>query len=181
MVLKKRLIIIGIVVLLIAGMSFGYSRLETTLSINGDTKVYKVKWLVNLKNVQIEEGSFLNKETEDGPARNKVELTNDNLTLNYNVTFTEAGQFFEFTVDLSNDGTLDGKLSSITTTMSDEDVGNKSFLSYLKVGVPTRDSILKPGNANTRRIRIRLEATDEIEGGEYSYTESIALNYVRNQ
>ena len=177
MIFRRRVLFIGILLLIIGGMSFGYAFLETTLSINGDTKIYKVKYQVGLKNVQIAEGSFLNKESETSPARNTVTISEDKKTVSFDVTLTESGQFFEFTFDVANEGTLDGKLDSVVVTQSDEDISIKEFISYTKIGVPVRDSLLKPGTTNTRRATIRLEAVDEVPEGGYHYTESITFNY----
>lgn len=177
---KKRFLLIGLFVLLIAGITFGYARLETTLTINGDTKISKVSWLVHFKNVQVTDGSFLN----DG-ANTATIVQNDDTTLTYTVTLKEPGQFYEFLVDIVNDGTIDAKLASIDSTSSDPDINNKPFITYQETNFPVANSVLSPGAANKKTIKIRVEFPFDIRPvdlptEDYTFTKTIHFNYVQN-
>ena len=180
-IVKKRFLLVALFLLLVAGITFGYARLETTLTINGDTKISKVSWLVHFKNIQVTNGSY----TNDGA--NSVSLaTNDDTTLTYTVTLKQPGDFYEFTVDIVNDGTIDAKLDSITSETNDPDVASKPFITYEEANFPTVDSILTPGNAGKRTIRIRVEFPYDIRPvdlptSDYTFTKTIHFNYVQNR
>ena len=176
-ILRKRNIFIALFLLLIVGISFGYARLETTLSITGDTKISKVGWLVHFKNIQVTEGSFLN---EGG--NSAVIVDADDTKVTYSVTLKNPGQFYEFTVDIVNDGTLDAKLNARSETGTD--ITDLPFVSYSVEGLPALDSVLKPGNANNKTVRIRVEYPEDIRpvdlpGDDFIFTKTIELDYIQ--
>ena len=183
---KKRVLLIGFIALIIAGITFGYAQLQTTLTITGETKISKVNWLVHFKNTTITDGSFLNKATEDGPARNTVVLSNNDTTLTYNVTLNQPGDFFEFKTYIANDGTIDAKLESLTQVPTDPNVGSKPYITYTKSGLPSVNSVLHPGSASYIPVTIRFEypldiTPEELPTADYTFSETITLGYVQNR
>lgn len=176
-ILRKRNIFIALFLLLIVGISFGYARLETTLSITGDTKISKVGWLVHFKNLQITENSELN-----GGANTAVIVDNDDTKVTYSVTLKKPGDFFEFTVDVVNDGTLDAKLNARRETGTD--ISSQPFVTYSVEGLPALDSILEPGASHKKTIRIRVEYPVDIRpvdlpSEDFTFTKTIELDYIQ--
>lgn len=176
-ILRKRNIFIALFLLLIVGISFGYARLETTLSITGDTKISKVGWLVHFKNIQVTEGSYQN-----NGANSAVIVDSDDTKVTYTVTLAQPGDFYEFTVDIVNDGTLDAKLNARRETGTD--VTDVPFVEYSVDGLPALDSILKPGADNKKTVRIRVDYPEDINptdlpAEDFTFTKTIELDYVQ--
>lgn len=179
--IKKRFVLVALFLLLVAGITFGYAKLETTLTITGDTKISKVSWLVHFKNVQVTEGSFTNS------GANTVTIdANDDTKITYTITLKEPGDFYEFTADIVNDGTIDAKLDSIVGEASDADINSKPFITYQEYNFPSKDSILKPGDANKKTVKIRVEfpfniSPVDLPTEDYTFTKTITMNYVQNR
>ena len=111
MKLKKKnnrtIIIISLLLLLVIG--FGYAYLNSNLSITGATAVAGNTWDIHFANVQVTTGSV----TATTPATIN---TTDNTKVNYAITLERPGDFYDFTVDIVNAGTLPGKISLSTVT-----------------------------------------------------------------
>jgi hypothetical protein len=182
---KKRVLLIGLIALIIAGITFGYAQLQTTLTITGETKISKVNWLVHFKNTTITDGSFMNLNSSN-VAQNKVELSNNDTTLTYSVTLNQPGDFFEFKTYIANDGTIDAKLESLTQVPTDANVGSKPYITYTKTGLPAVNSVLQPGASNYIPVTIRFEypldiTPEELPTADYTFSETITLGYVQNR
>ena len=85
-------------------MGVGYSYLNSTLSVNGYTTVYKSNWNVHFENVEVKEGSKSN-ATYSSP--------NNSTVINYQVPLLEPGEYYEFTVDVVNSGSIDAMIGSV--------------------------------------------------------------------
>ena len=91
------------VFLFFAIFGVGYAYLTTNLSIDGTSSIKGSKWDVHFENVQVKEGSV---ETEEP-------VISDDTTVSFNATLENPGDFYEFTVDVVNEGTLDARISSV--------------------------------------------------------------------
>ena len=99
-------VIIGLLVVAIVAMSVGFAVFSSNLEINGKTTVESSTW-----NIQFDEESYsetMGSETTT-PEFNVTSMT-------YAVTLTEPGDFYEFTVNVENNGTFDAQLTGITLT-----------------------------------------------------------------
>ncbi len=91
--------------LIVLGISVGYAVLTSNLKINGNSKVSSANWDIHWENVQINENSV---PTSD---ENKARITDVARTeVEYSVVLSEPGDFYEFTVDAKNDGTIDAMI-----------------------------------------------------------------------
>ena len=103
-----------ILILLILGISLGYALLSSTLSIMGTAGINKNTWDIHWNENSIVEtpGSVT--------AKTPAYVSNDEKTI---VTFdTELelpGDFYEFTVDAKNYGTIDGQVKKVTLKFLD--------------------------------------------------------------
>ena len=94
-----------IIILLLLGISIGFAYLSTSLNILGDIFVRGNRWNVYWNNVQIKSGS-VNAST---PV-----IDNNKTKVNFSVTLNNPGDYFEFTVDALNTGTLDAMINNIS-------------------------------------------------------------------
>ena len=183
-VLRKRFIFIALFIALIAGISFGYAELKTTLSINGDTKIAKVGWNVHFKNLSITNGSFLNPNADTGNNDNTAVIdTTDDTKITFNVTLKEPGQFFEFSFDIANDGTLVAKLDDVRET--GDDISALPYVTYNVSNLPAEGSTLGTGASNYVRVTIRVEFPFDIDAEDlpttdFTFSKSIELDYIQN-
>ena len=96
---KKNGQIIAIVALAVAivVMSVGFATYASTLNINGTTTVKANKWSVHFDDSTYD-------ETTGSVAATTHTITDT--TASYTVTLTKPGDFYEFSVNVINDGTL---------------------------------------------------------------------------
>lgn len=100
---NKKIILLLVLVL---GISIGYAALASNLKINGISKVKSATWKVYWDNVQISDGSVT---TSD---ENKAQITDTEKTqVEYSVVLNEPGDYYEFTVDAVNAGTIDAMIA----------------------------------------------------------------------
>ena len=102
---KKNYIIF--VLLLLVCISVGYAVINTTLNINGKSSISKNTWDVYFDNVVVREGSV---------EAVKIPTVTDKTTVDFEVALNLPGDFYEFTVDVVNDGTIDAMIESIEKT-----------------------------------------------------------------
>ena len=143
--------------LLLLAVGIGYAYLTSNLSITGSTSLAGNTWDIHFANVQVASGSV----TATTPATIDV---NDNTSINYTVVLEHLGDYYEFTVDMVNSGTLPGKitlvdLSGITPGL--ENVIDYSIV-YTNRNIPVSvDDILNGGA--TKNIRVRVYYKEDIE------------------
>ena len=103
---KKQTIILSVIVfILLLGLGFAY--LNSNLSINGTTNITSASWNIYWNNVQVSDGSITDIIT---PAT----IQSGNTLVVFNVNLTEPGDYYEFTVDAKNDGSIDAMIGDLT-------------------------------------------------------------------
>ena len=152
---KKKKNIILLLVLLLSGLSIGYALLYTDLSINGISHVDSASWNVFFDSVEVFPGSV----EADSPAI----ITSDLLTVEYTVSLTKPGDFYEFDVEVLNDGTIDAAISSITSTVNGEPITNLPsyfdyFFTYIDDVPVEAGNLLAAGERDTYRVHIRYKS-----------------------
>ena len=140
---NKRRIIFYAIFFLVFFISIGYAYMSTSLSITGHTAVKGNTWDIHFENLSITNGSV----TATTPAA----INGNSTTINYDVNLGADGDFYEFSVDVVNAGTIPGKVSGVSITGLSNGVGSIKYITGEDVGV---DDIL---NSNSRkRIKVRV-------------------------
>ena len=150
---KSWMYLLLIMVLLSAGL--GYGLISSDLSIDGIMNVSTASWNVYWNNVQVSSGSVSDVTT---PARIKT----GNTEVEFAVRLSEMGEFYEFTVDAVNGGTIDAMIDVITTATYESDGTTvKTLPAYLGYtvnyadGIPIeKKHILEAGETQTYRIKV---------------------------
>ena len=105
---KKKVLSVLVLVLLVLGITIGYAILSQQLVISGTSTISNASWDVHFENVAITEGSVTATTAPVAAATDKK------TTLTYAVgNLTLPGQFYEFTVDVKNGGSVDAKLDAV--------------------------------------------------------------------
>lgn len=182
--LVKRICLIIGVAILILGLSAGFAALSTRLSINGQTKIDKVGWDIRFENIVVTDGSV---EIGTGSQAATINPT-DKTKVTYNIALTQPGDFYEFTVDVVNKGSIDAKLESIVKDeLSDaQDAYANYTVSYVDGTSPTIGETLLAGDANKKTLKIRIEFDPNIQASDLpseaqTFELSYQLNYVQNK
>lgn len=136
-------------------MSIGFAAYASTLTINGTATVQTNKWSVHYVDTTYAES------TGSQVASSKT-ITDTDVT--YSVTLNKPGDFYEFSINVINDGTFDAILKSITmSTLTD---AQKKYLTYSLTydGSPyvqsqtgLSSSLPCASGSNTKTVKVRVE------------------------
>lgn len=99
---KKRNKKLFLMLILVLAVSIGYAAIATTLKINGTTTVKGARWNVYWENPQVTSGSVTTTEPQ---------LSENDTIATYDITLTEPGDFYEFTIDAVNAGSINAKIA----------------------------------------------------------------------
>ena len=136
-----------IIIILILAISIGFAYLSTNLNILGNGQVKGNTFDIHFENIQVSDGSV--------EAATPV-IDSNKTTVNYEVTLNKPGDYYEFTVDVVNAGTLDGMIGSVNaSSFTDEQA------KYLETTYNYSDGteigyfdILKVNTTRTLKIRV---------------------------
>ncbi len=140
-------------VVIVLCLSLGYAFLTTNLSINGIANIDRNTWNVYWDNIQVSSGSV---EAETPT------IDTNKTTVSFHARLSKPGDYYEFTVDAKNDGTMDAMIGSMNATV------NGNPISYLPVylnysityadGEPLAESQeLKSNEKETYKIRLEFK------------------------
>ena len=158
---RKRKIYLYLLVIL--GLTIGFALLSTTLYINGTASIKDNTWDIHWNNnsVAVTQGSV----TSTPPTVSTT--TSENDTVSFNIELELPGDFFEFTIDAINEGSIDGALDTITTKIydsNDQELTGNNIPSYLIYTVkydngdtPQSGEILAHGTSKKYRIRVEYD------------------------
>lgn len=105
---KRKRITFGLI-LLVLFISIGYAVLTTVFNVNSSVSLSKVSFNIHFDNVVISEGNKA--EVAEG---NDARITNDAKTeITFAVSLKKLGDYYSFTTDIINEGTIPGKVKSI--------------------------------------------------------------------
>ncbi len=118
---EKRNIIIGSLVIAIVTMAVGYAVLSQQLKVNGTANI-SGDWDVRM--TSISEGTPSNSAGSVVTATNVTPaVIESSKTANFSVAFKTPGDTMEYDIIVTNNGSLDAKLSNVVVTATDADGG----------------------------------------------------------
>ena len=162
---KKKILVI--LLLLIVGISVGYAALTTTLNINGNTTIEKATWDVHFENLVKTEGSV--------EATTEASIDTTKTVINFTISLLEPGDFYEFTTDIVNAGTIDAMISEVLKTGLSET--QEKYLNYIvnySDGKELQEKERLKSGA-TENITVRVEYKEDIDPSDLP-TEEETLN-----
>lgn len=116
---NSQMLVIVVLSIVLLTMSVGFANFSSILNINGNVTVKSASW-----NVHFVANSY-------AETTGSVAVTSKNISdtsMSYNVTLEKPGDFYEFTVNVANEGTFDANLTKITlSSLSD---AQKKYLTY---------------------------------------------------
>ena len=170
-------LIYSILLLILLSIGIGYAYLTSNLSITGSTKVTGNTWDIHFANLVVNENSV----TATTPA--SIDPTN-NTSINYAITLDKPGDFYEFTVDIVNNGSIPSKINLVTIngiTSEVEDIIDYS-ITYSNNKLVQVNDIL---NANSsKNIKVKIYFIEDIIPEDLLDTEAnlnLTLSIIYNQ
>lgn len=165
---RKRNVVI-ILVLLLLGISIGYAALSTTLNINGSSRINNATWNVFWDNVQVTTGSV----TASTPV-----IDSSKTTVSYDITLNNPGDFYEFTVDAKNTGSIDAMIETISSKLNGVEITSSNLPVYLDYSLTyANGQAIEPNHllasGNTLTYKIRIEFKREIESSQLPTTPQV--------
>ena len=177
---KKNKILLLLILLL--GISIGFAALSTTLKINGSAILNKNTWSIYWDDESIvvnpngKSGTPTVTNGTDGSSKTK---------LTWSVSLDLPGDFYEFTIDAVNDGSIDAMVDTIDETLP-------TLPSYIKYSVTYASGVpvvrhQKFDKNSREKYKVRIEVLDTMtredianvpEGG-IEYTFSYEVNYAQ--
>ena len=183
---KKKNNMFLILFIMILGLGLGYALLSQDLTINGITKVKGNNWSIHFDNVQISSGSVT---LSTGDSAAEID-SNDDTLVEYTVTLNQPGDFYEFTVDVVNDGTVDGMIGEVISKLNGTVISTTNPLpTYLDYTVTYNDGLAITSNqlleaGHTEIYKVRVEFKKDIDNIELPTSEqmntfSFGVKYVQ--
>lgn len=171
-------VVLSLLALLLLTITVGYAALSTTLNINGTSKINNATWDVHFKNLEVTEGSV--------SATKAATIDSGKTAIDYNVELIKPGDFYEFTVDVTNTGTIDAKLGEapiLSGVSAEQDVYTNYTVTYSDNTAINKDDKLAAGA--TKKLKVRVEFDRNITNSQLP-TEAqplnltFAMNYVQD-
>ena len=156
-----------LLLLLILFISVGYAILQSNLTITGTTSIQDSKWDIHWNNVVITTGSVSTSNAD------KATIDNTKTTVNYNIVLDKPGDFYEFTVDAVNEGTIDGMIDTISSKLNNVEI--TTLPAYLNYSITYSDGTPLQGNQelkanSSETYKVRIEYKRDIEASQLPET-----------
>ena len=160
-------------------MGIGFALLSSNLTITGNTSVSGNSWNVYFTNVQVTDGSV---DATVVPTTTGTNTT----SIDYTVTLDKPGDFYEFTVDAVNNGTIDAMIQSINMTSLDTDVAK--YLSYTATysygATLELNDVLENNTTATYRVRVEYNtdiSAEDLNEEEINLNLTFGVNYTQSK
>ena len=173
---KNKSIYIVLIVVALIGITIGYAAISRTLTITGNSEVRENTWDLHFENIKITNGSV----EADAPT-----IDNTNLVVNFNFFLNLPGDFYEFTVEVHNDGSIDAMIDSITKTPI-LTAAQQKYMNYIieyQNGEQIASKQLVKSNEFVR-FKVRVEYRSDVQEADMPTTNEtlnlgFAVNYVQ--
>ena len=173
MIRKNKSIYIVLIIVLLIGVTIGYAVINSTLNINGKSNISKNTWDVYFDNVVVK---------DDSVEAVKIPTVTDKTTVDFEVALNLPGDFYEFTVDVVNAGSIDAMIESITKEPELTEAQQK-YLNYTIAyenyeAITTKQLVEKEEFV---RLKVRVEYKSDITASDLPQsTETLNLGFLLN-
>ncbi len=156
---RKKFFVGLFLLLFLFGIGIGYAYINTDLEILGIAKVKDARWDVHFDNYNVVTGSVV-------PATNP---TITDTTMSFSASLTDPGDYYEFTIDVENEGTINAILSSFSVSP------DFSLVDYINSSITYSDgSSIQVGDVlrtnKTKTIKVKLTYIDGLDESLYPST-----------
>ena len=173
----RKVLTLGLCLVLVCvfTLTVAYSALSAVLTINGNARVSAADWDIYLDKPRVNGGSA----TTDVPIVNGVTAT-------FNTTLNMPGDFYEFVVDVVNDGSIDAMIENVVKT-PELTTDQAKFLKY-EITYQNGESITTKqllAKDTTMPIKVRIEyrsdlVSSDLPAGQVVLDLSLTLEYTQS-
>ena len=168
--------VLSIVLVCVFTLTIAYAALNAVLTIQGSAQVTSADWNVHLANPKVTNGSVTT----------TVPTITSGKTLSFSTTLNIPGDFYEFTVDVVNGGSIDAMIDKVTKT-PELTADQAKYLKY-EVSYANGESISTKQNIAsgvTMPIKVRVEyrkdlVASDLPTGQVQLTLGLVLDYVQS-
>lgn len=166
---------LGIILISVLSLTIVYATLSVTLNITGNSEITASNWDIHLDNPSVKSSSVHN---------NLPTINNNNLS--FNAILSTPGDFYEFTVDVVNNGSIDAMIDSIVKTpelTTEQAKYIKYEITYENGESISTNQTLNKGTSTP--IKVRVEYRKDISASDLPSTETnlslkLTLIYVQS-
>ena len=173
---KTLYIILSIVLISIFSLTIVYAALSVTLNIQGNAQVVASTWDIHLDNVKVTSGSVSGTEPS---------ITSPT-TASFTTTLNMPGDFYEFTIDVVNNGSIDAMIDGITKTptLTTEQAKYLNYIIEYQNGESINTKQLVSKNSFVR-LKVRVEFRKDVTASDLTTTSetlnlAFTVNYVQS-
>ena len=157
-------------------LTIAYAALNAVLTIQGSAQVSSADWDVHLANPRVTNGSVTT----------TVPTLTTGKSLTFSTTLNMPGDFYEFTVDVVNSGSIDAMIEKVTKT-PELTVDQAKYLKY-EVSYANGESVANKqaiAAGVTMPIKVRVEyrndlVASDLPTGQVQLTLGLALDYIQS-
>ena len=144
-----------IVMLIVLTMAYASLAVNLGIKVNGAKKVDALNWNIQFENIQKDEDSVT--------AIKEAEIDESKTGIEYEIALNTLGDFYSFSVDIANTGTMDAKIYDIIEkTITDEQRNYiEYYVRYTNGDEIKKDDTLDAGEKKNVTIMVRFR--DDLE------------------
>ena len=172
---KALYMILGILLVSTLSLTIVYAALSVTLNITGSADISAASWDVHLDNVKVTSGSV-----------SGIEPTiTGGTTATFSTSLTTPGDFYEFTIDVVNNGSIDAMIDGVSKTPIT--TAQAKYLNYIVEyengeSINTKQLVAKESFV---RLKVRVEFRKDITASDLPTTSetlnlAFTVNYIQS-
>ena len=169
--------LITLVLIAVFGISLGYAAISRTLTITGTSGIRNNSWDVHFENVSVTTGSV----TASIPAA----IGTGSTSVNYEISLGVPGEFYEFTVDVKNGGSVPAKISGnpvLSGVSTNQDVYINYTVNYADGTEIKENDELAPNATKTLKVRVEFDKNitqDQLPTSNETLNLGFSMNYIQ--
>ena len=173
---KTLYLVLGLVLVSVFTLSVAYAAMETVLEIHGNSEVIASSWDIHLDNVEVKSGSV---------SANTPSISGTS-TLSFDVELNTPGDYYEFTVDVVNGGSIDAMIDSVVKTpdlTSEQAKYIKYEITYANGESISTKQTLKKGTSTPIKVRVEYRkdlVSSDLPSGTTELSLKLTLVYVQS-
>lgn len=175
---SKKYFSVLVLILLLLGVSVGYSTLTQTLNITGNSTITNATWNVHFANVEVSSGSVA---ASVAPSASGTSTT----SMSYTVELVKPGDYYEFTFDVENTGSVDAKLSAVPT-LSGVSAAQSVYTSYTITHADgtavAANEVITANHSDSFKVRVEFIkdiTSSQLPTTAQNMTLTVSMNYVQ--
>ena len=157
-------------------LTIAYAALNAVLTIQGSAQVTSADWDIHLANPKVKNGSV----------NNNLPVITNNTTASFSATLNNPGDFYEFTIDVVNSGSIDAMIENVVKT-PELTAEQAKFLKY-EITYQNGESITTKqllAKETSMPIKVRVEyrndlVASDLPTGQVQLTLGLVLDYIQS-